>query len=202
MPGEFAYNRFVQLRSSRLPQAILIVSTLVGSWLAMQDVHELGHVLGAGATGGRVARVVLDPRTISRTDLAENPSPLAVVWTGPIGGVVMPLALWGLASVCRFRGAFVLRFFAGFCLIANGLYIGCGSFDRVGDCGDMLRHGSPIWTLWLFGIVTVPAGFGLWNGLGPAFGLGTARGKVDEVVAIGTFVVSIALVTIGFVIGG
>jgi Peptidase M50B-like len=187
---------------SRLPQAILIVSTLVGCWLAMQDVHELGHVLGAWATGGRVARVVLDPRTISRTDLVENPHPLVVVWAGPIGGVVMPLALWGLVALFRFRGAFVFRFFAGFCLIANGLYIGGGSFGRVGDCGDMLRHGSPIWMLWLFGLVAVPLGFALWNGLGPAFGLGAGCGKVDRAVAIGAFVVGIVLVTIGFVVGG
>src|SRR5579862_2329779 len=43
----------------RLPQIVLIVSTLLGSWLGMQTVHEFGHVLGVWMTGGRVARVVL-----------------------------------------------------------------------------------------------------------------------------------------------
>src|SRR5262249_48725415 len=101
----------------RLHQIILILSTILGSWLSMQAVHELGHVLGARATGGRVDRVVLHPLTISRTDLADNPNPLAVVWAGPFGGVVIPLLLWAFAAAVRLPGAFVLRFFAGFCLL-------------------------------------------------------------------------------------
>src|SRR5262245_57967645 len=113
----------------RRHQAVLIVSTLLGSWLGMQAVHELGHVAGAWVTGGRVERVVLHPLTISRTDLADNPRPLFVVWAGPVVGVVLPVLLWLLAGVARLPGAFVLRFFAGFCLLANGLYIGVGSFD-------------------------------------------------------------------------
>src|SRR5262245_57017457 len=113
----------------RLRQGLLIVATLLASWLGMQQVHELGHVIGAGLTGGRVARVVLHPLTISRTDLADNPHPLLVVWAGPVLGALLPLLLW--AAVARLPGAFLVRFFAGFCLVANGVYIGCGSFDRV-----------------------------------------------------------------------
>src|ERR1700757_3149752 len=120
----------------------------------MQAVHESGHVIGAWATGGRVARVVLNPLTISRTDLAENPHPLFVVWAGPVFGVLAPMVLWGIAVMVRVSWAFVLRFFAGFCLLANGLYIGIGSFDRVGDCGELLRHGAPMWEMWLFGLAT------------------------------------------------
>src|SRR5689334_5732511 len=95
-------------------QTILIVATLLGSWLGMQAVHEFGHVVGAWLTGGRVAGVVLYPLTISRTDLAENPHPLPVVWAGPVVGVVLPLGLWALAAGLGLPGAFVLRFFAGF----------------------------------------------------------------------------------------
>src|SRR5947208_8539728 len=97
----------------RLHQGVLIVSTVLGSWLGMQAVHESGHVLGAWLTGGRVARVVLHPLTISRTDLARNPAPLAVVWAGPLVGVLLPLACWGVAAAVRLPGAFLLRFFAG-----------------------------------------------------------------------------------------
>jgi Peptidase M50B-like len=68
----------------RLNQIVLILSTVLGSWLGMQAIHESGHVFGAWLTGGRVTRVVLHPLTISRTDLAHNPSPLAVVWAGPV----------------------------------------------------------------------------------------------------------------------
>ena len=77
----------------RLHQVLLIGTFLPLCWLAMMDVHELGHVVGAVATGGRVEKVVLDPLTISRTDVLPNPNPLLVVWAGPIVGVLLPLGL-------------------------------------------------------------------------------------------------------------
>src|SRR5688572_11187264 len=118
----------------RAQQTLLIGSTILASWLGMQAVHEFGHMCGAWLTGGQVRRVVLHPLTISRTDLAVNPQPLVVVWAGPIFGVLVPLAIWLIAAACLFPGASVLRFFAGFCLVANGLYIGIGSFEGAGDC--------------------------------------------------------------------
>ncbi|MGD9648951.1 MAG: M50 family metallopeptidase, partial [Pirellulales bacterium] len=134
---------------SRLPQVVLVAATLVACWLGMQAVHEAGHVLGAWLTGGRVSSVVLHPLTISRTDLVENPHPLLVVWAGPVFGVLAPLLLWAVVAVGRLPAAFLARFFAGFCLIANGAYIGCGEFGRIGDCGVMLSWGSSPWQLWL-----------------------------------------------------
>jgi hypothetical protein len=77
-----------------------------------------------------------------------------------------------VAVYCGSRFGHLLRFFAGFCLIANGAYIAAGSFQSIGDAGDLLHHGTPIWMLWLFGIVTIPAGLLMWNGLGKHFGLG------------------------------
>ena len=87
----------------------------------MQAVHELGHVLGTEITGGRVACVVLHPLTISRTDVAENPHPLLVVWAGPLCGVLLPLLLWASVAKLMPQTAFLARFFTGFCLLANGL---------------------------------------------------------------------------------
>jgi hypothetical protein len=188
----------------RLKQGILIVSTILGSWLGMQAVHESGHVLGAWLTGGRVVRVVLNPLDISRTDLDENvnPRPLAVVWAGPIVGAAAPLILWAAAAWARLPGAFVLRFFAGFCLLANGLYIGIGSFRQVGDCGELLIYGSQLWHLWLFGAVTAPLGLWLWHGQGPHFGLGPSPAEVSPRVAWASLLVCVALVTLGFAVGG
>lgn len=186
----------------RVHHAVLIGSTLLASWLGMQEVHELGHVLGAWATGARVVRVVLTPTAISRTDVAENSRPLVVAWAGPGFGACAPLVLWLAARVARLPGAFVLRFFAGFCLLANGLYIGLGSFGRVGDCGEMLRHGSAPWQLWLFGVVTAPLGLALWHGQGEAFGFGTARGRVSRAAAYGTLGVCLALLLLAFSVAG
>jgi hypothetical protein len=131
----------------------------------MQAVHELGHVLTAWATGGKVARVILHPLAISRTDVSPNPAPLAVAWGGPLFGATMPLLL---AITVHIRQAnAVIRtyadFFAGFCLIANGAYLGVGSVDGIGDAGDLLRHGSPHWELVAFGVVSSVAGLLVWR---------------------------------------
>lgn len=131
----------------RIQQFILISATLIGSALGMQTIHETGHVLGAWLTGARVERVVLTPTTISCTYVVNNIHPLVVAWAGPFVGLALPVSIWLIASSLKMPGTFVLRFFVGFCLEANGMYIGLGSLSRVGDCGEMLRHGSAQWQL-------------------------------------------------------
>lgn len=150
----------------RFHQFVFVISLLALSWFAMLAVHELGHVVGAIATGGTVERVVLYPLTISRTDVSLNPQPAVVVWLGPILGCLIPALICWLVPRSFKSARSVAMFFAGYCLIANGAYIALGSFDRVGDCGVMLKHGSPLWTLLLFGVLTIPLGFYLWHRLG------------------------------------
>ena len=159
-------------------------------------VHELGHVAGAWMTGARVTMVVLHPLAISRTDVVDNQRPLVVVWAGPIVGVVAPLAVWLVAERLGWPEAYLVRFFAGFCLIANGAYIGVGSFEGIGDAGVMLQHGSSRGQLWMFGLVCVPLGLWLWHGLGSRFGLGAAEGQVNSRTAYACLVMAaIVLVT-------
>ncbi len=186
---------------NRFHRVVLISATLLASWLGMQAVHELGHVLGASATGGRVSRVILHPLTISRTELARNPHPLIVVWAGPLVGVLLPLLAWACSAALRLPGTFLLRFFAGFCLIANRAYVGAGSFERIGDCGTMLHNGSSPWQLWLFGLMTVPSGLALWHRQGPHFGLGKAEGKTSWGAAYAVAFVAGLLVALGLLTG-
>jgi hypothetical protein len=158
----------------RIQQSALLVSTLLLSWLLMQAVHEFGHMAAARASGGRAVREVLHPLAISRTDVQPNPNPLIVVWGGPLLGIMLPLIAYCLLAALHLPGGF-LRFFAGFCLIANGAYIGFGSFQRIGDCNEMLRYGSSIWTLWLFGLIVIPFGLLLWSGMESYFGFRTGQ---------------------------
>lgn len=180
----------------RFHQCVLILATLALSWLGMQAVHELGHVLGAFVSGGKVAEVVLHPATISYTRLAENPNPLLVVWLGPLIGIALPLVALAIAYWASLPGWFLVQFFAGFCLVANGAYLGVGSLNRVGDAGDLLRHGTPIALLWLFGLITIAIGFWLWNGLGPHFGLGSGRGQINRRAAYVALVLLVMLVSL------
>jgi hypothetical protein len=180
----------------RLYQAILIASILGLSWLGMQIVHELGHVLAAWAGGEAVHRVVLHPLVISRTDTSHERHPLLVVWGGPVLGVLLPLAALGLTRLFLPRWSYLVRFFAGFCLVANGVYLGVGSFEGVGDAGDLLRYGAPRWTLISFGLICVPSGLALWHGLGPFFGLGEAKGRVDRQAALETLALLLIVVLV------
>ena len=185
----------------RLDQIVLIGTFIGFSWLAMQAVHELGHVLGAVMTGGKVTEVVLHPFTISRTDVHPNPHPLFVAWSGPVIGAVLPLLAFFLARALRSPGVFLFRFLAGFCIIANGEYIGLGSIQGLADAGDMLRHGSSQWQLLLFGILTVPLGLYLWNGLGPKFGLGEAKGTVSRPATITSLALFVILAGTEMLVG-
>lgn len=168
----------------RFHQLLLVGTFLPLCWLLMQAVHEVGHIVFGLATGGTVAKVVLHPLTISRTDTLGSFHPLIVVWGGPAVGALAPLALWGIAKAMQQSWSYLLQFFAGFCLIANGGYLGAGSFSGAGDAGDLTRYGSPTWSLWLFAAITFPLGLYLWNGLGPKFGLGPSGGVVDRRAAL------------------
>ena len=173
----------------RLHLLVFVVSWLALSWYGMMAVHELGHVFGAVLTGGHIERVVLHPATISRTDVWPNPSPLVVVWLGPLLGCGIPVVVWLL--VRRVKGWLnqLALFFAGFCLIANGAYISRGAFDRVGDCGVMLANGCPQWLLWAFGVLTIPTGLLAWHRLGSLSNFLTDAEGVDAPLAYGTLAV-------------
>ena len=100
---------------------LLIFSVLLLSWLGMMIVHEFGHVQAAWTSGGTVAKVVLYPLEFSRTDLTDNPHPLFVAW-GASGGILLPLCCLWIAKRKRLSTFYLFQFFAGFCLVVNGMY--------------------------------------------------------------------------------
>jgi hypothetical protein len=164
----------------RCLQILLIISFTAFSWLAFMVVHEFGHALTAWITGGSVALMVLHPLQISWTAFARNPHPQLVAWGGAVWGALLPAFLLIAARWLRSPGLFLFRFFAGFCLIANGLYLFVDSFGRSGDAGTLISCGASQWELLVFGAVTTPVGFWLWHGIGPHFGLGAAEGRIDR----------------------
>lgn len=168
---------------SQSPKWIAGLAFVAWCWLAMMIVHEGGHLLAAQATGGQVTNVVLHPLRISRTDLSLNPQPLLVAWMGPLCGAWLPVLAWAAWRATRLPGVHYARFFAGFCLIANGAYLGAGSLEGVGDAGQLLRHGAWPASLWLFAACCIPLGLWLWHGQGPAFGWGSAGRRVAWIEA-------------------
>ncbi len=155
---------------ARLRQVLLLSTFIPWCWLAMMVVHEGGHVAAAYITGATIEQVTLHPLAISRTDLGENPNPLLVSWAGALVGSVVPLMAWALMQWYAVTWSPMVRFFAGFCLVANGVYLGFGAWNGDGDAGDLLRAGAASWQLICFGIFATAVGLWLWHGLGSAFG--------------------------------
>lgn len=174
-------------------QVLLITATLAFSWLAMQAVHESGHMLHAWLSGGRVTRVILHPIEISLTKVDPNPYPQFVAWGGPVWGSVLPMALYGAIRRLKQPHAWLARFFAGFCLVANGGYLLGGSAYPAGDAEVLLQEGAPRFALAAFGIVAMVGGLWSWCGLGPHFGLGKEAVPIDRRAAIGMAVAAVTL---------
>lgn len=161
----------------------------------MMIVHESGHVLAAWLTGGRVTGVVLHPLAFSRTDLAENPHPAFVTWGGLVWGSVMPVGAWLVARLAGWSWAFLLRAFAGFCLIANGAYLASAAVVPVGDAEYLIRLGTPLWMMVPLGLAGIVGGLAMWNGLGPKFGLG--RDATVDRAALLTMGASLVVLLVG-----
>jgi hypothetical protein len=181
-----------------LGKVMFAVCLLALCWYGMMAVHELGHVVGAWATGGTVTGVSLHPLSISRTDVLPNPCPGIVVWLGPIVGCLLPLLLWALGR--NWIAGKLFGFFAGFCLIANGAYIAFGSRDGVGDSGEMLRCGVPVWTLIAFGAIAILGGLMIWHRLDSVGHFFAAESTVTSWMVISTIIVLFLLLLTEFML--
>ena len=143
----------VRLGANRLHrcfQALLIFSTAALSWLLMLAVHESGHVLQGWLSGAKLDAVHLPLFGFSRTDFAVNPHPLFVAWGGACGAAFCRWRFF-IAARCfaAKRHVYLLAWFAGFCLIANGAYLLGGAILTGGadDGGVILQHGGARWQL-------------------------------------------------------
>jgi len=151
-------------------QVILWIAVAVLSWYGMMAVHEAGHCLGAVATGARIEAVEIPLAGFSRTDFSGGSCPLLVVWAGPVLGAILPVALLALLPVVGPRTKHVLFSFVGFCLLANGAYIGLGALSGAGDCRQLAQYGSPSWTMLAFGGAASALGLYAWHRMGPLRG--------------------------------
>jgi hypothetical protein len=182
--------------------SLLLLGVALFAWPAMMFVHELGHIVAAWLTDGNVTRLVWHPLVFSRTDVTPNPSPLVVVWAGPIIGCLLPLVLERATAVAVPSILYIVRLFTGFCLIANGAYIGLGGFDGVGDAGVMIQTGTPLWVMIAFGVVA--CGLGIWFWHLASYRLGSGKRAALPVPwshATSAFAAGMLLNAIAFAVG-
>jgi hypothetical protein len=186
----------------RWPRRLLLATILPACWLGMMAVHELGHVLAAWLAGAEVHRVVLPLFSFSRTDVAHSDRLRAIIWAGPAVGVALPVLVWLAARAMKWEIAFVLRFFAGFCLIANGAYIGFGWIDSIGDAGDLRKAGESTVLMTIAGSIGIVAGLVMWSGLSAPLGLGARAKTVSPRVAMGVVAALLALIGVSLAVSG
>lgn len=170
-------------------------------WYGMQAVHEAGHVAATYALGGQVEHLTLHPLAFSETGRSGSRSPQLDTWAGAVAGCLLPLLLWGVLRRWP-RGVDYGRFFAGFCLLANGLYLGAGWLGgaSAGDAADLVRLGTPAWLLVLFGAGTAGAGFWCLSPMGHLLGYAPgARVSRRQTVAVALLAVLFTL--LGLLVG-
>ena len=79
-------------------------------------------------------------------------------------------------------------------------YIAIGAFDGVGDCGVMLKTGSPLWALLVFGVVAMALAFLLWHRLGSIRDFIANPEKVEPATAWIVTAILIALLAAEFIL--
>ena len=89
-----------------------------------------------------------------------------------------------------------MRFFAGFCLIANGCYLGYGVVEPIGDAEELVRLDVPTWLFGVFGAIAIPSGLRLWQGLGPEFGIGPVGKAISWKAALIAFAALSAVIAL------
>jgi hypothetical protein len=160
-------------------------------------VHESGHVAVTLLLGGTVEHVILHPLTISQTVRSGSRSPLCDCWAGPLLGAALPAAAWLAARRWCPGSAAELRLFAGFCLLANGVYLGLGWIDRIGDAGEILDDGGSLWSLILFGLVAIACGLWFIDGGQRTLGFGAQARTVTLRRALAMAAAALALTLLG-----
>ncbi|MBN1916499.1 MAG: hypothetical protein JW889_01215 [Verrucomicrobia bacterium] len=143
---------------------------VVLSWYLMMVFNELGHIVSVAINGGTIERVVLWPWMFSQTIRSGSRHEILDIWAGPVFGIAIPLVLSVVAERIARRPIGCVRFFAGFCLVANGVYIGAGAIAHIGDAGELLDLGFPVWPIVLFGAACIAGGLFVWHKAGTATG--------------------------------
>lgn len=123
----------------------------------MMICHEAGHIAGGWIGGATLTDYDLAPWRLPYSLHAPDPMPLLTLWSGPLLGVLVPLAV---ALVVRQPW---MWFIADFCMLANGGYLALGwiSGDRYLDTSRLLAAGAHPALMAIYCGVTIPLGY-LW----------------------------------------
>lgn len=138
-----------------LQLTVRLIALLVVSWCVMTLAHEAGHLVGGWLGGGTLHSADLWPWHLPYSIFDPDPQPLVTLWSGPLLGVLAPLAV----AACAGRSW--VWFVADFCLLANGVYLALGWFsaDRFLDTARLLESGASPAVVALYCAATLGTGY-------------------------------------------
>lgn len=142
---------------------VLLAADAGWLWVLMLLTHEVGHGAVALLTGGEVISVELRPGVPGHTLVNPNPQPDGVIWGGFLSGCLLPLGAWAAARAIHPAAAGDLRLLAGFCLLANGVYLAAGGSESLTDPGVLLSLGWSWPVLLAIGVLLAGPGYGLFR---------------------------------------
>ncbi len=186
--------------TKRVSQVVLVVCTLGTSWLGMQAVHELGHLVGAWMSQATVERVVLHPLTISRmmSDITHSHFWLSGLDQSWVRDSVHSVAGQLLGKLVQCVSAALLRR-----VLPRGQWLLHRS-RIIGSCRGLRRDASVRQSTLdavVVGSTMAPAGLWLWNGQSPYFGWGGDLGKIDPRAVRVSVIAFVSLIVLGLLIG-
>lgn len=159
-------SELAQRTPARFVRVLMFLLPLAGlTWLSSMLIHEMGHVLAAIGTGGKLAVVDVRPWRFSTTLVSPNPFPSVVVWSGLLMGWLVPLVslpFWKMKSSCQSQVLAIgplLKTWSAFCWLSMGSYLALALGESFSDSGMLLREGwSPV-VLCVTGIVVAVIGY-------------------------------------------
>ena len=143
----------LRLRATEVAATFVVL--LVVSWIVMTFTHETGHVIGGWISGATLTDLDLAPWRMPYSLHSPDPHPLVTLWSGPVLGVLVPLAL---AAVIRRPWVW---FIADFCLLANGIYLALAwaSGGRFLDTPRLLDAGAVPLSIVIYCALTIGFGY-------------------------------------------
>lgn len=138
-----------------LKRTTYLTALFLLAWCVMTFTHELGHLLGGWVSGGSLKHAELRPWKLPHSHFAPDPHPLVTLWSGPIVGVLLPVAV---AAVVGRKWCW---FVAQFCMLANGVYLALAwlSGDEWLDTPRLLAAGASPWTIVIYCLATIGIGY-------------------------------------------
>jgi hypothetical protein len=132
-----------------------LVCLLGFSWSVMIVTHESGHILGGWLSGATLQAYDLRPWRLPYSLHNPDPHPLITLWSGPLFGVLAPIAT---ALLFRRSEIWVIAYF---CCIANGVYLAASWITSAPflDTPMLLKNGASAFSIILYCLLTIPIGY-------------------------------------------